>query len=76
MIIGYAIIAVPTGIVTSEMVSGRKDPDEVEDYLAESCMFCMKEGHEADAIHCKYCGEMLNPNHENIQEILKEDNDD
>lgn len=64
MIIGYAIIAVPTGIVTSEMVSGRKEPEETEDVLAESCMFCMKEGHEADAIHCKYCGEQLNPNHE------------
>lgn len=63
MIIGYAIIAVPTGIVTSEMVSGRKEPEEVEEILAEACMFCMKEGHEADAIHCKYCGELLNPNH-------------
>ncbi len=73
MIIGYAIIAVPTGIVTSEMVSGRKDPNEVEDVIAESCMFCMKEGHEADAIHCKYCGELLNPNHENIQEKLNEE---
>jgi len=66
MIIGYAIIAVPTGIVTSEMVSGRKNPDDVQEILSESCMFCMKEGHEADAIHCKYCGELLNPNHENI----------
>jgi len=74
MIIGYAIIAVPTGIVTSEMVSGRKDPEDVQEILAESCMFCMKEGHEADAIHCKYCGEMLNPNHQNIQEKLKEEN--
>ena len=63
MIIGYAIIAVPTGIVTSEMVSGRKDPDDVQELLAESCMFCMKEGHEADAVHCKYCGEALNPLH-------------
>lgn len=73
MIIGYAIIAVPTGIVTSEMVSGRKDPEEVEEILAESCMFCMKEGHEVDAIHCKYCGELLNPNHKNIQEKLNEE---
>lgn len=64
MIIGYAIIAVPTGIVTSEMVSGRKEPEEVQEVLAESCMYCMKEGHEADAIHCKYCGEELNPNHD------------
>ena len=63
MIIGYAIIAVPTGIVTSEMVAGRKDPNETEEYLAEACMYCMKEGHEADAIHCKYCGELLNPLH-------------
>lgn len=61
MIIGYAIIAVPTGIVTSEMVIGRKDPDEPIEVLAESCKFCMKEGHEADAVHCKYCGEELNP---------------
>ncbi len=73
MIIGYAIIAVPTGIVTSEMVSGRKDPEEVHEMLVESCMFCMKEGHEADAIHCKYCGEILNPHHANIQQKLNEE---
>ncbi len=66
MIIGYAIIAVPTGIVTSEMVTGRKEPDEVQEVLAEACMYCMKEGHESDAIHCKYCGEELNPVHNRI----------
>lgn len=57
MILGYAIIAVPTGIVTNEMISvnlKRRTNTQV-------CRYCTKEGHDDDAIHCKYCGERLNP---------------
>ena len=55
MFIGYGIIAVPTGIVTTEMalsVRARKQGHEV-------CRSCGREGHDLDAIYCKFCGEML-----------------
>ena len=56
MILGYAIIAVPTGIVTGEILK-RKDTKE----STQVCQFCNKEGHENDATYCKFCGEHLNP---------------
>jgi voltage-gated potassium channel len=54
MILGYAIIAVPTGIVTVEMsrAFGRKVSTQV-------CPECSAEGHDADARHCKFCGAVL-----------------
>jgi voltage-gated potassium channel len=55
MLLGYGIIAVPTGIVTTEMAlasSGR-----ITD--ARACPSCGREGHERDAAHCKYCGAAL-----------------
>ncbi|MFA8434050.1 MAG: ion transporter [Marinifilaceae bacterium] len=55
MILGYAIIAVPTGIVSVELA--KKAP------LTQStqvCPHCLKEGHEEDALFCKYCGTKLN----------------
>ncbi len=56
MILGYAIIAVPTGIVTSEMVKdGRK-----KEVSTQACRFCSREGHDKDARYCKYCGSLLN----------------
>lgn len=60
MILGYAIIAVPTGIVTSEMfdqaATKRKTNTQV-------CRYCTKEGHDDDATYCKYCGGRLNEDH-------------
>jgi len=56
MVLGYAIIAVPTGIVTSELsLAGRKAVS------TQVCPACMAEGHEPDAVFCKYCSERLNP---------------
>ena len=54
MILGYAIIAVPTGIVTVEMsrTFGRK-------ISTQACPECSAEGHDADARYCKFCGAML-----------------
>jgi voltage-gated potassium channel len=50
MILGYAVIAVPTGIVTSSLIqTGKK-------HTVVSCNNCGKEGHDPDAMHCKYCG--------------------
>ncbi len=53
MILGYGILAVPTGIVTAEMVrSGGK-------VSTQACPSCSAEGHAADAVHCKFCGSKL-----------------
>ncbi len=54
MLMGYAIIAVPTGIVTVEL--GRQSRLEVS---TQVCRSCAREGHEADAVHCKFCGAKL-----------------
>jgi voltage-gated potassium channel len=56
MILGYAIIAVPTGIVSAELVEaarrhGGQSP--------EACPGCGAEGHDHDAEHCKHCGTKL-----------------
>lgn len=54
MILGYAIIAVPTGIVSVEMAHVAKSP-----VSTQACPSCSLEDHAADAKHCKYCGEKL-----------------
>ena len=56
MFIGYAIIAVPTGIVTSEMTAAMRHKREQH----ESCPACGREGHDVDASYCKHCGNSLN----------------
>ena len=55
MIMGYGIIAVPTGIVSADMA--RHSPKRVS---TQNCRSCSKEGHDVDATHCKFCGEQLN----------------
>ena len=57
MILGYAIIAVPTGIVSAEMVAGARGEEERN---TQACRYCGAEGHDNDAVYCKYCGERLN----------------
>jgi voltage-gated potassium channel len=55
MIMGYGIIAVPTGIVSAEIIQlGRTK------ITTQVCPHCLKEGHDGDAIYCKYCGGILN----------------
>ena len=55
MFIGYGIIAVPTGIVTTEMVIKARE----KGHHPEVCPSCGREGHDADAVHCKWCGAKL-----------------
>ena len=57
MILGYGIIAVPTGIVTAEMT--RQDSARKLRVSAQCCMACSAEGHDADAKFCKFCGAAL-----------------
>ncbi|MFT5473422.1 MAG: voltage-gated potassium channel, partial [Kiritimatiellia bacterium] len=54
MVMGYAIIAVPTGIVTSEMT--RLNTTKVS---TQACRSCSAEGHDPNARFCKICGEAL-----------------
>jgi len=49
MIAGYSIIAVPTGIVSAEIVHATRPTTRV-------CPACLTEGHEAAARFCKNCG--------------------
>jgi voltage-gated potassium channel len=54
MIIGYGIIAVPTGIVTVELAQAFK-----QKISTQACPECSAEGHDPDAKFCKYCGSRL-----------------
>lgn len=56
MIMGYGVIAVPTGIVTAELVAPITGK-----VSTQACPDCGAEKHSYDAIHCKYCGTELNP---------------
>ncbi len=53
MILGYSVIAVPTGIVTAGVLS------EYNEQTTEVCNACSREGHDVDARFCKYCGYKL-----------------
>lgn len=53
MILGYGIIAVPTGIVTSEMTRMKTG------VTTQVCRECTGEGHDPDALFCKFCGTRL-----------------
>lgn len=55
MLLGYGIIAVPTGILTTEMALVAKNRKEKHDV----CPGCGKEGHDEDAGFCKLCGTKL-----------------
>lgn len=54
MILGYAIIAVPTGIVTAEIASANR-----RSYNIPSCPGCGNDIHDGDANFCKKCGTEL-----------------
>jgi voltage-gated potassium channel len=54
MLLGYGIIAVPTGIVTAELT--RQRPRALS---GQACPVCGRDGHDADAQFCKFCGASL-----------------
>ncbi|WP_419191153.1 ion transporter [Saltatorellus ferox] len=55
MIMGYGVIAVPTGIVSAEIA--RSSPRER--VSGQVCTGCGLEGHQSDAMFCKRCGTHL-----------------
>ncbi len=54
MILGYGIIAVPTGIVSVELARA-----EAGMVSTQVCPVCIAEGHDPDAVYCKYCSAAL-----------------
>jgi len=56
MVLGYGVIAVPTGIVTAELVSPITGM-----VSTQACPDCGAEKHSFDALFCKDCGAELNP---------------
>ena len=63
MLLGYTIIAVPTGIVSASMIQASQDAAN------RVCPNCGKAGHDATATHCKFCGSELE---EPINEVEQE----
>jgi voltage-gated potassium channel len=60
MILGYGIIAVPTGIVTLELDrASRQQAASEREQSARTCGACGRAGHDADAVYCRHCGAML-----------------
>ncbi len=51
MILGYGVIAIPTGIVTSETIK--------EYRKSGICESCGRDGHDQNAVYCKHCGSKL-----------------
>jgi voltage-gated potassium channel len=56
MILGYGIIAVPTGIVTTELINAARRPEEIS---GQACPSCSAEGHPVGARYCFGCGSAL-----------------
>ena len=62
ILLGYSLIIVPTGFVSAEVLEGktrRKGKRKRAAMSTISCASCITEGHDEDAVYCKYCGEHL-----------------
>ncbi|MEZ8824980.1 ion transporter [Vibrio sp. 10N.261.55.A7] len=67
MLLGYSILAVPTGIITAEL-----NQEMNSHKTLVKCPNCMKTGHESDAIHCKFCGSELAEPEERVVPVERE----
>ncbi|ARV73133.1 ion transporter [Vibrio campbellii] len=54
MLLGYSILAVPTGIITAELSNEMNAHKQLV-----KCPNCNCSGHDSDAMHCKHCGSEL-----------------
>jgi len=59
MICGYAIIAVPTGIIGAELMQQVQDRGKTIKTQGSECTSCKATDHDLDARHCKYCGNLI-----------------
>jgi voltage-gated potassium channel len=54
MVLGYSLIIIPTGIFSMELVQAAR-----KQVTTQNCPECLREGHDADAEYCKFCGTKL-----------------
>ena len=59
MICGYAIIAVPTGIIGAELMQQVQRSSQRQTHHSSYCRACKATAHDLDARHCKFCGDEL-----------------
>ena len=70
MLLGYSIIAVPTGILGAALAEGRREAAAAAtaapapsatpaEPSAQRCLACDADGHASDARHCRLCGARL-----------------
>lgn len=65
MLIGYAVIAVPTGIITAELTVSQQRQRERELQESRNCTNCASVERDAQAHYCRNCGTLLpRPGHE------------
>ncbi|MCF7971560.1 MAG: ion transporter [Methylococcaceae bacterium] len=58
MIMGYGILAVPTGIYSAELIKHY----QADKLVNHACSNCGQIGHDRDAVFCKYCGSTIEQN--------------
>ena len=56
MICGYAIIAVPTGIIGAELMQQVQRSGQRTNSVNSTCSGCQSTNHDLDARFCKFCG--------------------
>ncbi|HET8790268.1 MAG TPA: potassium channel family protein, partial [Modicisalibacter sp.] len=71
MLLGYSIIAVPTGVFSAEVIRSLRE----ERYSDEACPGCGYDHHERDADYCKRCGTWLDEENPDPRAALIADND-
>jgi len=54
MVLGYSLIIIPTGIFAMELAQAARQA-----VTTQNCPECLREGHDQDAAHCKFCGTKL-----------------
>ena len=54
MLLGFGIIAIPTGIITVETMQQVRR-------VGRDCLSCGAKSHRSEALHCDQCGAMLPP---------------
>jgi voltage-gated potassium channel len=54
MVLGYSLIIIPTGIFSMALVQAAR-----EKVTTQNCPECLREGHDEDAVYCKFCSTKL-----------------
>jgi voltage-gated potassium channel len=59
MLIGYAVIAVPTGIITAELTVSQREQEEKETKESRNCTNCASVERDPEAHYCRFCASPL-----------------